>query len=91
MIIVSYDISDDKLRTKFSKFLKRFGRMLQYSVYEINNSKRILDIVMVEIHDRFEPKFSQSDSVMIFKLSETCEITRFGYAKNEEYDMIIIT
>ena len=35
MIVVSYDISDDKLRTKFSKYLSRFGHRLQYSVFEI--------------------------------------------------------
>ena len=42
MLIISYDISNDKLRTKFSKFLCKFGYRLQYSVFEIKNSKRIL-------------------------------------------------
>ena len=37
MIIISYDISDTKLRTKFSKFLMKSGGIrLQYSVYEFN-------------------------------------------------------
>lgn len=35
MIIVSYDISNDKVRSKFSKFLLEYGDRLQYSVYEI--------------------------------------------------------
>ena len=48
MVIVSYDIFDDKLQTKFSKYLSRFGHRIQYSVFEIDNSKRIIDnIVMI--------------------------------------------
>jgi len=41
MIMLSYDISNNKVRTKFSKFLKRFGRRVQCSVFEINNSQRV--------------------------------------------------
>lgn len=41
MIIVSYDISNDKRRTKFSKYLMKFGHRIQYSVFEIDNSDRI--------------------------------------------------
>ena len=82
MIILTYDIKDDKLRTRFSKFILSYGRRLQYSVYEINNSERILKIVESEIKSKFEKKFSQADSVLIFKLSNNCKITRFGYAKN---------
>ena len=89
MIILTYDIKDDKLRTRFSKFILSYGRRLQYSVYEINNSERILKIVESEIKSKFEKKFSQADSVLIFKLSNNCKITRFGYAKNEEKDLVI--
>ena len=58
MIILTYDIKDDKLRTKFSKFILSYGRRLQYSVYEINNSDRILKIVESEIKSKFEKKFT---------------------------------
>ena len=34
MIIISYDISDNKLRTKFAKYISKFGRRMQYSVFE---------------------------------------------------------
>ena len=91
MIIVSYDISDDKLRTKFSKYLSRFGHRLQYSVFEIDNSPRIVDNIVSDLKNRYEKLFSQCDSVMIFKLSSSCEVMRFGYAKNDEKDFFIIT
>lgn len=90
MIIVSYDISNDKLRAKFSKFLLKYGFRLQYSIFQIRNSKRILSLVSSEIKNKFEKRFGQTDSVIIFNLSEQCKITRYGYAKNDEEDLIII-
>ncbi|MBW6487724.1 CRISPR-associated endonuclease Cas2 [Sulfurimonas sp.] len=90
MIIVSYDISNDKLRTRFSKFLLKYGFRLQYSIFQIRNSKRILALVSSEIKNKFEKCFSQTDSIIIFNLSEQCKITRYGYAKNDEEDLIII-
>jgi CRISPR-associated protein Cas2 len=90
MIIVSYDISDDKLRTKFAKFLSKHGYRLQYSIFQIKNSKRILSLVSSEIKNKFEKKFDETDSIMILNLSEQCKITRYGYAKNDEEDLIVI-
>lgn len=90
MIIVSYDISDDKLRTKFAKFLSKYGFRLQYSTFQIRNSQRILALVSAEIKNKFEKQFRQTDSIIIFNLSEQCQITRYGYAKNDEEDLIII-
>ena len=91
MVIVSYDISNDKLRTKFAKYLSRFGHRLQYSVFEIDNSERIVDIIVNDLKNKYEKSFSQEDSVIIFKLSSSCEVLRFGYAKNDEKDFIIIS
>lgn len=91
MIIVSYDISDDKLRTKFAKYLLKFGHRLQYSVFEIDNSRRILDNIISDLKNEFEKRFTQSDSVIIFKMSSSCEVLRFGYARNDESDFMIIT
>lgn len=90
MLIVSYDISDNKLRTRFSKFLSKFGYRLQYSIFEIKNSKRILSLIAAEIAADFEKEFEQTDSVIIFNLSKQCKITRFGYAQTDDEELIII-
>ncbi len=90
MILISYDISDDKIRTKFSKYLSKFGHRMQYSIFEIDNSDRILENIRLDIVNKFEKMFGERDSVIIFKLSNNCKITRFGYAKNEEKDYFII-
>lgn len=90
MIVVSYDISNDKKRTKFSKYLSKYGHRIQYSVFEIDNSDRILQNIMTDIENKFMKSFSQEDSVYIFIMSASSEIKRFGYAKNEESDLKII-
>ena len=66
------------------------GHRLQYSVFQIDNSSRIIDNIIQDLKNNFEKKFTQEDSVMIFKLSSSCEIIRFGYAKNDEKDFLII-
>ena len=90
MILISYDIQNDKLRTEFSKYIKKFGYRLQYSVYEITNSKRILSNIMAEITNRYEKKFAQTDSIIIIQTSANCKITKWGYAKNDENDIIVV-
>ena len=90
IVVVSYDISDDKKRERFSKFLKKFGHRIQYSVFEIDNSEKILDNIIAEIENRFRKDFSQEDSVYIFKMNPNCDIRRYGYAANEPEDYIIV-
>lgn len=90
MILISYDIKDDKLRNKFSRYIKKFGYRVQYSVFEITNSKRMLNNIMSDIRDKFEVKFEQTDSIIIIETSENCKITRWGFAKNEDYDIMIV-
>ena len=89
MLIVSYDISDNKLRTRFSKFLSKYGYRLQYSVFNIQNSKRIIDLITFEIENKFAKKFEESDSVLIYTVSENT-ITKYGYARHEDQDLLII-
>ena len=90
VIIVSYDISDDKLRTKFSKYLEKYGHRIQYSVFEIDNSERLLDNIVNEIKNRFEKRFDQRDSVMILVLSKWCKTVKMGYAANVDKSIVLI-
>lgn len=91
MIIVSYDISNNKKRTRFSKYLLKFGYRLQYSVIAIDNSDRLLNIIKNDIENKFSKSFDESDSVIVFKMSNTCEIIKYGYAKNDNDDLLIVT
>lgn len=90
MLLIGYDISDDKLRTKFAKYLAKFGFRLQYSVFEIRNSDAVLANIETEIKNTYEKAFTQENSIIIFKLSETCKKACYGYAKNEDSDVFVI-
>ncbi len=90
MVIISYDISDDKKRAKFNRYIRKFGHMLQYSVYEIENSERILNNIIADINNKWLKQFNQTDSVYIFHMSSSCDIQKYGYARNEDSDLIIV-
>jgi CRISPR-associated protein Cas2 len=93
MILLSYDIANNKIRTKFAKFLNRYGRRLQYSVFEIHNSQRVLQNVLDEIELSYRKKFTGADSVVIFQICEgdKKKIRRYGYAENEERDVVVFS
>lgn len=90
MMLISYDISDDKLRTKFAKHLKKYGYRIQYSVFAIRNSDRVIKLIQAEIETRFAKHFSEMDSIMIYEVNED-NILSYGYAAHEDDDIIIVT
>ena len=90
MLIVAYDISNDKTRTRFSKFLKKYGRRVQYSVFELKHSPRVLRNIVVEIESKYETQFTGADSILIFQLGQASKVHRFGYAKNEEEELLFL-
>lgn len=90
MIIVSYDIKNNKIRTKFAKMLRSQGAIrLQFSVYEVNNTLRIIDNIKIQIVDRFSKLFSGADSVMIFD-APNAKIQKFGNAIHRDMDVVYL-
>jgi len=66
-IIVSYDIPDDRRRTKVMKTLKNFGAHVQYSVFECdvdNNTYRRMRKKLNELIDK------QEDNLRFYVLSK---------------------
>ena len=92
MLLVTYDISETKTRTRFSKFLKKFGHRIQYSVFQIKNSERILNNIISEIENRYKKEFTGADSVMIFKIPENSytKTIKFGYAKDFDEEILFL-
>jgi len=90
MFIVSYDFEDTRRRTKFSTFLKKFGRRLQYSVFEIKNSQRVLENIQKVVDMEYKPYFTKNDSIVIIYVCEACKakVKRYGYAANEEKPVV---
>ncbi len=88
MLIVSYDISSDKLRTRFLKFLVKCGAIrLQYSVYEINNTKRVKDTICVKVETYFSKKFDGGDSIFIFE-ADIKKAIKYGNAIHRDMDLL---
>lgn len=87
MIIVSYDISDDKMRSRFSKMLKKNGAIrLQFSVYEVENTKRIVDNIMVKI-EAYARHFTADDSVVIFDVGAD-KVKKYGNAIHRDKPVV---
>lgn len=89
MIIICYDISNDKLRTQFSKFLEQYGYRLQYSVFEIKNSNRLLNLIKGKIEGRFAKQFDGGDSVLIFTVGDE-KVIKYGNAIHRDEGLTII-
>ncbi len=88
MLVVSYDISNNKIRARFAKMLiKHGGIRLQYSVFEINNSKRVQDILRVKIESVFAREFDGGDSVFIFE-TDLQKAVKYGNAIHRDQDLI---
>ena len=88
MLVISYDISNGKVRGKFSKFLQRSGAIrLQYSVYEVVNVNRLLDNIIEKINSDWAPRFGGADSVLIFDVDKK-SVRKFGNAIHRDTDVV---
>jgi CRISPR-associated protein Cas2 len=92
MIILTYDITSDKKRTRLSKFLEQYGERIQYSVFKLKNSKRVLSNVMNELEHKYKKYFDNTDSVYILNTCEGCDkkIVRYGNALHELEDVVYL-
>lgn len=90
MIIISYDIKDDNLRARFSKMLTRHGAIrLQYSVYEVNNTSRIIENIKIQITEKYGRQFTAADSVVIFEMNDA-NVMKFGNAIHRDKDIVYL-
>ena len=74
----------------FIKYIRKFGHRLQFSVYEIENSEKILNNIIADINNKFIKTFDDTDSVYIFKMSSSCKMLKYGYASHEDDELLII-
>ena len=87
MIIVSYDITDDKMRTRFAKMLRSNGAIrLQFSVYEVINTKRIMDNLQAKIQ-AYSKHFTADDSVVIFEV-DSDKLIKYGNAIHRDQPIV---
>ena len=68
--LVSYDIPDNRRRTKLAKALKDFGDRVHFSVFEFILEQDLLDKMIARIEEIIVEK---EDSVQIYTLCGACE------------------
>lgn len=89
MIIISYDICNDLMRSRFSRMLTKNGAIrLQFSVYELNNTKRIIDNLLLKI-ERYSKHFSGGDSIMVFDVQKE-KVRKYGNAIHRDQDVLFL-
>ena len=88
MIVISYDIKDDKLRSQFSKLIQSHGAIrLQYSVYEVVNTRRIFDNLVILIEEFCRKYLTGADSIVIFDVNDI-KLKKYGNAIHRDQDIV---
>ncbi len=90
MLIVSYDIKNDKVRNKFSKLLQKQGAIrLQFSVYEVINTQRVFDNLSILIEDFATRYLTGADSVVVFDVNSV-KLKKYGNAIHRDKDIVFL-
>jgi len=69
LILISYDIEDDKARTKLAHKLKDFGVRVQYSVFEADVTRDELKKIKALLK---QVELVKDDSIRLYLICEHC-------------------
>ncbi|HTG34102.1 MAG TPA: CRISPR-associated endonuclease Cas2 [Thermoanaerobaculia bacterium] len=70
LILVSYDVPDDRRRTRLAHALKDFGERVQYSVFECRLDKGAQQTLRERVTRLIDP---EEDSLRIYRLCKECD------------------
>lgn len=70
LIVVSYDVPNDRRRTRLAHALKDFGERVQYSVFECHLDGQALQRLRERISRLID---LQEDSLRIYRLCKECD------------------
>ncbi len=90
--VITYDIANDKNRTKLSSLLDTYGTRVNYSVYECSISKRKMEMLLYEIELKklINKKY---DSLRFYHIHKTSLDKSFDFADREnpfDYEQMYI-
>jgi CRISPR-associated protein Cas2 len=69
LLIISYDITDNKKRTRLAKKLKDFGPRVQKSVFEADVNKTELEKLFAILH---QVELDDDDSIRLYRICSQC-------------------
>ena len=68
-VVITYDISEDKRRTKIHKILKSYGQWMQFSVFECNLTDTEFARLRLRLNKLIKP---EQDSIRFYFLCACC-------------------
>lgn len=85
-VLIIYDIVDNKKRVRFANYLSGYGNRVQKSAFEAKISRKKYDKLLREI-----PAYvTQEDSIRVYKITGTGQISSWGKNIDLEQDDIIL-
>jgi CRISPR-associated protein Cas2 len=83
LIVVSYDIPDDRRRYRLAHALKDFGARVQYSVFECNLEPDGLERLRKRLAKLVEPA---EDSIRLYRFCQDCGAKKeiYGQGRSTE-------
>jgi CRISPR-associated protein Cas2 len=70
LILVSYDVPDDRRRARLAHALKDFGERVRYSVFECRLDERAQQALRERLARLIDP---EEDSLRIYRLCKGCD------------------
>ena len=67
-LAITYDISEDKIRTRVFRILEKYGAWKQYSVFELEVSR----VQRVRLEDEIRNVIGAGDKVRVYSLCARC-------------------
>ena len=74
VVVIIYDISEDKQRLKMAKFLNSYGHRVQKSAFEACLTEKQYDNFITKL----EKRVNKDDNVRIYKLYSVNEVKAYG-------------
>lgn len=70
LVVVSYDVADDRRRLKVMKAMKAFGDRVQLSVFECNFEHKEMQRMCARLSRAIK---AEEDTVRIYRICENCK------------------
>lgn len=86
LVVVIYDVSNDKRRTRIGKVLESYGFRVQRSAFECLLTKRGYEKMV----KRLENIIAKDDMMRIYKLTKNADVRIWGKVKETKEDDVVI-
>ncbi|WP_265581077.1 CRISPR-associated endonuclease Cas2 [Methanofollis aquaemaris] len=86
-LVVTYDISKDKIRNRVFRILEGYGAWKQYSIFELE----ITDVQRVQMEEKIRGVIGPHDRVRVYELCTRCvgKITDLGEQSPESLSNVV--